>query len=99
ARRRSAARHSSSTCLSYALLKRSSHSRAMFDVAPDHAVGLYAALLALPLALVALKLRTGARGVSSTVRAASVLMATCGSIHLGLVGTHLDEMLTAALFA
>ena len=71
----------------------------MFDIAPDHAVGLYAALVATPLALVALRLRTGSRGLPGTVRAASVLMAMSGAIHLGLVGTHLDEILTAALFA
>jgi hypothetical protein len=69
----------------------------MFDIAPDHAVGIYAALVALPLTLLAIKLRRP-RDVPGTVLGASVLMAMAGAIHLGLVGTHLDESITAALF-
>jgi len=69
----------------------------MFDVAPDHAIGIYAALMALALALFALRLRRP-RGVPGTVLGASVLMAMSGAIHLGLVWTHLDESITAALF-
>jgi hypothetical protein len=69
----------------------------MFDIAPDHAVGLYAGLFALPFALIALKLRHTSE-VAGTVRAASVLMAVAGAIHLGLVWTHRDESITAALF-
>lgn len=71
----------------------------MFDIAPDHAIGLYAALLVLPLALFALRLRRVSADVPGTVRGASVLMAVAGAIHLGLVWTHLGETVTAALFA
>ena len=69
----------------------------MFDIAPDHAIGIYAALLVLPLALLALKVRRP-RHVPGTVLGASVLMAMSGAIHLGLVWTHLEESFTAALF-
>src|SRR5260370_1963978 len=70
----------------------------MFDVAPDHAIGLYAALLALPLALLALRLRRNTQSVPGTVLGASVLMAVAGAIHLGLVWTHRSETITALLF-
>ena len=69
----------------------------MFDIAPDHALGLYAGLLALPLALLAIRLRR-TRKVPGTVLGASVLMAMSGATHIGLVFTHLDETITAALF-
>lgn len=68
----------------------------MFDIAPDHAIGIYAALLVLPIALLAFRIRGVA--VGGTVRGASVLMAMAGAIHLGLVLTHGDETVTAALF-
>jgi hypothetical protein len=68
----------------------------MFDISPDHAIGLYAGLFALPLALVALRLRRP--HVMGTVLGASVLMAIAGAIHLGLVWTHRGETITAALF-
>jgi hypothetical protein len=70
----------------------------MFDIAPDHAIGLYAALLALPLALLALRLRRNTQSVPGTVLGASVLMAVAGAIHLGLVWTHRSETITALLF-
>ncbi len=71
----------------------------MFDIAPDHAIGLIAGLLALPVALVVLWLRPAARrSVPGTAQAAAVLMAISGAIHLGLVSTHLDEPITAVLF-
>ena len=69
----------------------------MFDISADHAIGIYAALVALPLALIALRLRRP-RNVPATVLGASVLMAMSGAIHLGLVWTHLEESITAALF-
>ena len=69
----------------------------MFDIAPDHAIGLYVGLLALPLALIAIQLRRP-RDVSGTVLGASVLMAISGGIHLGLVLTHRKETIIAALF-
>jgi len=70
----------------------------MFEIAPDHAIGPYAGLLALPLALIALRLMPGRRAVPGTAQAAAVLMAMSGAIHLGLVSTHLEEPVTAALF-
>lgn len=70
----------------------------MFDIAPDHAIGLLAGLLALPLALTALWLRPARRTVPGTVAAASILMAAVGAIHLGLVASHLGEPVTAWLF-
>lgn len=70
----------------------------MFDIAPDHAIGVYAALVALPLALLALRIRRAATSAPGTVRGASVLMATAGAVHLGLAFTHRGETVTAALF-
>jgi len=70
----------------------------VFDIAPDHAIGLYAGLLALPFALIAIRLRPARRRVPGTVLAASVLMAVTGAIHLGLISTHRSEPLTALLF-
>src|SRR4029077_17580492 len=92
-----AAPRSSSTFRSYRLLKLAPHASGMFDISPDHAIGIYAALLVLPLALLALKVRRS-RHVPGTVLGASVLMAMSGAIHLGLVWTHLEESFTAALF-
>jgi hypothetical protein len=69
----------------------------MFDIAPDHAIGLSAGLLALPIALIALRLRPRC-SVPGTVLAAAVLMAVCGAIHLGLISSHLGEPITAVLF-
>ncbi|HEY1420241.1 MAG TPA: hypothetical protein VGG90_05975 [Candidatus Dormibacteraeota bacterium] len=71
----------------------------MFDISPDHAIGLYAGLLAVPLALLALRLRRVPPQVPGTAVAASVLLAVAGAVHLGLVTTHLNERLTAVLFA
>ena len=70
----------------------------MFNIATDHAIGLYAGLLALPLAMIAIRLRPARRLVPGTVLGASVLMAMSGAIHLGLVSTHRDEPITALLF-
>jgi hypothetical protein len=70
----------------------------MFDISPDHAIGLYAGLLALPLALIAMWLRPVRNSVPGTVQIASVLMTISGAIHLGLVSTHLGERITAVLF-
>ncbi len=69
----------------------------MFDIAPDHAIGLYTGLAALLLALLALKLRPNT-AVPGTTHAASVLMTVAGGVHLGLVWTHREETLTAVLF-
>jgi hypothetical protein len=70
----------------------------MWDISPDHAAGLYAGLIALPLALLALRLRPARRMLPGTAQAAAVLMAVCGAIHLGLVPSHLGEPVTAVLF-
>jgi hypothetical protein len=70
----------------------------MFDIAPDHAIGLFAGLLALPLALIAIRVRPGRRRVPGTVLGASVLMAISGAIHLALISTHVTEPLTSWLF-
>jgi len=70
----------------------------MFNIAPDHAIGLYFGLLALPLALIAIRLRTARRLVPGTVLGASILMAMSGAIHLGLISTHREEPITAFLF-
>jgi hypothetical protein len=70
----------------------------MFDIAPDHAIGLFAALVALPLALTAVRLRPARRQVPGTVLGASVLLAIAGAIHLGLISTHRNEPFTALLF-
>lgn len=70
----------------------------MWDIAPDHAAGLYAGLIVLPVALLALRLRPARRLLPGTLQAAVVLMAVCGAIHLGLVPSHLDEPVTAVLF-
>ena len=69
----------------------------MFDIAPDHAIGIYGGLLALGVGLFALRLRRP-NGVPGTVIGASVLMTIAGGIHLGLVWTHRDEPITATLF-
>jgi len=69
----------------------------MFDIAPDHAIGFFTGLLALPVALLALRLRRPV-GVPGTVLGASVLMAVSGAIHLGLSWTHRQEPITAVLF-
>jgi len=70
----------------------------MFDISPDHAIGIYAGLVALAAALLALRLRPGRRGLPGTVLGASVLLAVSGAIHLGLITTHLREPVTVALF-
>jgi hypothetical protein len=70
----------------------------MFNIAEDHAIGLYAGLLAIPVALIALRLMPARRTVPGTVQAAAVLMAMAGAIHLGLISSHLEEPITAVLF-
>ena len=68
----------------------------MFDIAPDHLIGLFAGVAVIPVALYALKRRRS--GAPATILGASVLMAVTGAVHLGLVPTHLDQPLRAALF-
>jgi hypothetical protein len=70
----------------------------MFDISPDHAIGIYAGLVGLAAALVALRLRPARKSVPGTVLGASVLLAVSGAIHLGLIATHLTEPVTGILF-
>jgi hypothetical protein len=70
----------------------------MFDIALPHTIGLYAALVALPLALIAIRLRPARRLVPGTVLGAAVLMAVSGVVHLALMSAHPDEPITALLF-
>jgi hypothetical protein len=70
----------------------------MFDISGDHAIGLYAGLAALCLALIAIRFRPARKSVPGTLLAASVLLAVAGAIHLGLISTHLGEPVTAVLF-
>src|SRR5258705_3344232 len=95
---RGAARRCMWTFLPYPALRYARDIGRMFNIAPDHAIGLYFGLLALPLALIAIKLRPARHLVPGTVLAASVLMAMSGAIHLGLIGTHREKTITALLF-
>ena len=69
----------------------------MFEISPDHAIGLYLGLVAIPAALMVTKMRRP-RQIAGTTLAASVMLAVAGAVHLGLVWTHLGEPITAALF-
>ena len=69
----------------------------MFDIAPDHAIGLFAGICVLPFALLAMRVRRV--DMTATVRGASLLLTIAGGVHLGLVWTHRDETVTAILFA
>ncbi len=71
----------------------------MYSVNPEHAIGIVGGLLALPLALIALRLHPRWRSVPGTVRAAAVLMAVSGGVHLALIPQHLaTEPVTSVLF-
>ena len=70
----------------------------MFDIAPDHAIGFLVGLIALPVAIVAVRLISAGKSVPGTAKAAAVLMAMSGAIHLGLISTHREEPVTAVLF-
>jgi hypothetical protein len=71
----------------------------MFNVSSDHAIGLLAGLIALPVALLAFRLHPGWRNAMGTVRAAAVLMAVSGVVHFALIGAHLrSDPLTSLLF-
>jgi len=71
----------------------------MYSVNPEHAIGLVGGLLALPMALIALRFHPRWRSVPGTVRAAAVLMAVSGGVHLALLPQHLaTEPLTSVLF-
>jgi len=71
----------------------------VFSVNPAHAVGLFAGLVALPIALVGLRFHPGRHKAMGTVQAASVLMAMSGAVHLALIPHHLrTQPLTSVLF-
>jgi hypothetical protein len=71
----------------------------MFSVNPAHLPGLIAGLIALPLAMFALRYQPGWRSATGTVRAAAVLMVVTGAVHLGLIGHHLQtQPITSAMF-
>ena len=70
----------------------------MFEIAAPHAIGLFAGLVALPFALIAVRLRPSRHLVPGTVLGAAVLMAVSGVVHLALISAHPDEPLTALLF-
>jgi hypothetical protein len=71
----------------------------MYSISPEHAIGLVGGLLALPVALLLLRLHPRWREVPGTVRAAAVLMVVSGGVHLALIPHHLaTEPLTSLLF-
>lgn len=71
----------------------------MYSISPDHAIGLVGGLLALPIALVALRFHPRWRSVPGTVRAACVLMVVTAGVHFALIPHHLPtEPLTSLLF-
>lgn len=72
----------------------------MFDVSPDHAIGLLAGLVAAPVALFVLPMQPGWTKVAGTVHGAAVLLLVTAAIHLALIPHHLQtEPLTSLLFA
>ena len=71
----------------------------MYDVAPSHAIGLYAGLLALPVAVLLVRVSGPHRRAPGTVQIACVLMAVTGVVHLALIPDHLaSDPLTSVLF-
>ena len=71
----------------------------MYDIAPDHAIGLIAGVIAAPFAVLALRLSRVHRNSPGTVQIACALMAITGVIHLALITDHIDsDPLTAFLF-
>jgi len=71
----------------------------MWSVSASHAIGLIAGLLALPIALLAMRFHPRRLSVPGTVRAAAVLMAVSGAVHFALIPHHLNSSpLTSLLF-
>ncbi len=71
----------------------------MYNVNPEHAIGLIGGLVALIIALATLRLHPRWRAVPGTVRAAAVLMVVSAGVHLALIPQHLaSEPATSALF-
>jgi hypothetical protein len=71
----------------------------MYDLAPDHLLGLIGGLVALPIAVLAVRRSRWHRNAPATAQIAAVLMAVSGAVHLALIPDHLDSSLvTSALF-
>jgi hypothetical protein len=71
----------------------------MYNINPEHAIGLIGGLVALIIALVMLRLHPRWRSVPGTVRAAAVLMVVSAGVHLALIPQHLvSQPLTSFLF-
>src|SRR5438270_8878247 len=99
ARQSSAVRRFWLTSRSYRVLKPRLHSGAMFDINPEHAIGLIAGLVALPVALLLLRRQKGWREAAGTAQGAAVLMVVTGAVHLALIGHHIQtQPLTSLLF-
>jgi hypothetical protein len=71
----------------------------MFSVSPEHAIGLVAGILSIPIALLVLRRQRAWREAAGTVKGAAVLMVFTAVVHLALIGHHLEsEPVTSALF-
>ncbi|HAC44820.1 MAG TPA: hypothetical protein DCF65_02010, partial [Chloroflexi bacterium] len=71
----------------------------MYNINPEHAVGLIGGLVALIIALATLRLHPRWRSVPGTVRSAAVLMIVAAGVHLALIPQHLaTEPFTSFLF-
>lgn len=71
----------------------------LYDVTPSHLPGLIGGLIALPVALFAVRRSPWHRRAPTTLQIAAVLMACSGSVHLALIPHHLQtDPLTSALF-
>ena len=71
----------------------------MYNVSAEHAIGIVGGLIALPIALLALRFHPRWRSVPGTVQAAAVLMAVTAGVHLSLIPHHLaTQPLTSLLF-
>jgi hypothetical protein len=71
----------------------------MYNINPEHAIGLIGGFVALIVALATLRLHPQWRSVPGTVRAAAVLMVVTAGVHLALIPHHLaHEPATSILF-
>lgn len=71
----------------------------MYDLDPTHLLGLLGGLIALPVAVFAVRRSRRHRGLPVAVQLAAVLMAVSGAVHLALILEHLDTSpVTAGLF-
>ncbi len=71
----------------------------MYEIAPDHAIGLVAGLIAAPIALVAVRSSRVHRRLAGTVQIACALMVVTGVIHLALIPHQLAaDPVTSLLF-